>query len=69
VQQLARQALEQAVELLQQRRPLLDELVNLLIERETIDGTTFSAIVERYEQAAGAVVVPADPALAVQAGA
>jgi cell division protease FtsH len=69
VQQLARQALEQAVELLQQRRPLLDELVNLLIERETIDGTTFSAIVERYEQAAGAAAVSADPALAVQAGA
>ncbi len=69
VQQLARQALEQAVELLQQRRPLLDELVNLLIERETIDGATFSAIVERYEQAAGAATVQADPALAVQAGA
>ena len=43
--------------------------MNLLIERETIDGATFRAIVERYEQAAGAAAVPADPALAVQAGA
>ena len=47
VQQLARQALDQAVSLLEPRRDLMDELVNLLIERETIEGPDFRAVVER----------------------
>ena len=50
VQQLARQALDQAVALLRPRRALMDELVTLLIEKETIEGPAFSAIVERHEQ-------------------
>ena len=47
VQQLARHALDQAVSLLDPRRDLMDELVNLLIERETIEGPDFRAVVER----------------------
>ena len=52
VQQLARQALNQAVALLQPRRALMDELVTLLIEQETIEGRAFTAVVERHEHAA-----------------
>ena len=47
VQQLACHALDQAVSLLEPRRDLMDELVNLLIERETIEGPDFRAVVER----------------------
>ena len=50
VQQLARQALERAVALLRPRRALMDALVALLIEQETIEGAAFSAVVERFEQ-------------------
>ena len=49
VQQLARASLAQAVALLQPRRALMDELVNLLIARETIEGAEFAALVERSE--------------------
>ncbi len=49
VQQLARHALDQAVSLLESRRDLMDELVNLLIERETIEGPDFRAVVERAD--------------------
>jgi cell division protease FtsH len=63
VQQLARQALNQAVGMLNQRLDLIDELVGLLIERETIDGPEFSAVVERYEKGEtmrdSAVITPA----------
>ena len=63
VQQLARQALNQAVGMLNQRLDLIDELVGLLIERETIDGSEFSAVVERYEKGEtmrdSAVITPA----------
>ena len=59
VQQLARQALEQAVDLLRPRRALMDELVTLLIERETIEGPAFSAIVERHESLPEAAIAPA----------
>jgi cell division protease FtsH len=50
VQSLAREALNQAVTLLQPRRVLMDVLVNVLIERETIEGPEFAALVERHEQ-------------------
>ncbi|MFM8936657.1 MAG: ATP-dependent zinc metalloprotease FtsH [Vulcanococcus sp.] len=50
VQQLAREALQQAVALLEPRRDLMDELVNLLIEQETLEGPAFTALVERHEQ-------------------
>jgi len=64
VQALARQALEQAVALLSPRRTLMDALVNQLIERETIEGPAFSAIVERFEQGPAAPA-PASAALSV----
>jgi cell division protease FtsH len=50
VQQLARASLEQAVALLQPRRELMDVLVDLLIQRETIEGAEFSALVEQHEE-------------------
>jgi cell division protease FtsH len=56
VQQLAREALGQAVALLQPRRVLMDALVNLLIERETIEGPEFAALVQRHEQGAASAV-------------
>jgi cell division protease FtsH len=64
VQALARQALEQAVALLSPRRTLMDALVNQLIERETIEGPAFSAIVKRFEQDPAAPA-PASAALSV----
>ena len=49
VQMLARSALQQAQELLSCRRALMDALVVLLIEQETISGEEFRERVERYE--------------------
>ncbi|WP_255144732.1 ATP-dependent zinc metalloprotease FtsH [Synechococcus sp. ATX 2A4] len=49
VRALSREALNRAVGELQQRRDLLDDLVELLIERETLSGDEFRAIVESYE--------------------
>ncbi len=49
VRQLAFEALEKAVAVLSPRRELIDDLVNRLIESETIDGDTFRALVDAYE--------------------
>ena len=49
VRDLAAKALEQAVALLEPRRPLIDELVDLLIRDETIEGDAFRAIVARAD--------------------
>jgi cell division protease FtsH len=49
VRQLARQALDQAVALLEPRRPLLDALVEALIQEETLDGDRVRAMVEDHE--------------------
>jgi len=38
------------VALLQPRRDLMDALVDLLIQRETIQGAEFTALVEQHEQ-------------------
>ena len=51
VQQLARQALDQAVALLAPRRPLMDELVTNLIEMESLSGDEFRERVESFEAA------------------
>ena len=51
VQQLARQALEHAVQLLEPRRQLMDELVTTLIEMESLSGDEFRERVERFEAA------------------
>ncbi|MCP9831592.1 ATP-dependent zinc metalloprotease FtsH [Synechococcus sp. HJ21-Hayes] len=48
VRQLATAALDQAVALLRPRRKLMDELVHLLIEKETLEGEEFQAVVERH---------------------
>ncbi|NQW38623.1 MAG: cell division protein FtsH, partial [Cyanobacteria bacterium] len=49
VRELATTALEQAVALLEPRRPLIDELVDLLIRDETIEGDAFRAVVARAD--------------------
>ncbi|MFZ9282683.1 MAG: ATP-dependent zinc metalloprotease FtsH [Prochlorococcaceae cyanobacterium] len=49
VRQLASDALDQAVALLQPRRVLMDQLVELLIQDETIEGERFRALVEAHE--------------------
>jgi cell division protease FtsH len=49
VRSLAVQALEQAVAMLAPRRELLDALVELLIEQETIEGDEFRRQVEAWE--------------------
>ena len=51
VRDLAATALEQAVALLQPRRNLMDELVDLLIREETIEGDAFRAVVARADGA------------------
>lgn len=61
VRQLACEALERAIAVLTPRRELIDELVNQLIELETIDGDSFRALVEAHEASGGS-------ALAAQAG-
>ncbi|MEA5473725.1 ATP-dependent zinc metalloprotease FtsH [Synechococcus sp. CCY9201] len=52
VRTLAQEALDQAVSLLETRRPLLDDLVDRLVEEETLQGEDFRRIVEAYESAA-----------------
>ena len=65
VRELAATALEQAVALLKPRRPLIDELVDLLIRDETIEGDAFRAVVARADGTnpdAGASVAGLEPA-------
>ena len=50
VQQIARDALNQAIDLLTPRRPLMDALVEALIEQETLDEISFNKIVQVYEK-------------------
>ena len=49
VRELASSALDQAVALLQPRRGLMDELVEMLIRDETIEGEAFRAVVTSHE--------------------
>ncbi|MDA1246655.1 MAG: ATP-dependent zinc metalloprotease FtsH, partial [Cyanobacteria bacterium] len=51
VRELASSALDQAVALLQPRRVLMDELVEMLIRDETIEGESFRAVVTSHEAA------------------
>ena len=48
VREIIKQAYEQAKQLLAQNRPLVDYLVDLLIEKETIEGEEFRKIVSQY---------------------
>ena len=50
VQQIARDALNQAIDLLTPRRPLMDALVEALIEQETLDEISFNKIVQAHEK-------------------
>jgi len=50
VRQIISHCHEQALKLLQENRVLMDRLVDLLIERETIDGDEFRKIVAEYKQ-------------------
>ncbi|MEB3173504.1 MAG: ATP-dependent zinc metalloprotease FtsH [Cyanobacteriota bacterium] len=52
VRQLATQALDQAVALLRPRRALMDQLVELLILEEAIEGERFRTLVEAHERTA-----------------
>ena len=64
VRELAATALEQAVVLLEPRRPLIDELVDLLIRDETIEGDAFRAVVARADASsseAGASIASLEP--------
>ena len=60
MRELASSALDQAVALLQPRRALMDELVEMLIRDETIEGEAFRAVVtsqeEAHPQSAGSAV-------------
>ncbi len=49
VRTMAKAALDEAVALLRPRRSLMDSLVNILIEQETIEGDFFRKQVENYE--------------------
>jgi cell division protease FtsH len=51
VRELAQHSLERAVALLMPRRALLDQLVERLIQEETIEGADFRTIVEAWEAA------------------
>ena len=53
VQQMARAALDRAVAMLQPRRELIDDLVESLIEQETLDGDSFRAQVASFENRPG----------------
>ena len=48
VREIIKEAYEQAKDLLAQNRPLVDYLVDLLIEQETIEGEEFRKIVSEY---------------------
>jgi cell division protease FtsH len=61
---LARAALEEAVAILSFRRALMDDLVELLIAEETIDGPDFRSVVEAWEAAHPVLPPPAGPAVA-----
>ena len=57
VRNLARESLQEAINLLTPRRTLIDQLVELLIEQETLNGDGFRDIVTAYEVARDQVAV------------
>jgi cell division protease FtsH len=50
VRQMAFSCLERARTMLREHRPLMDHLVDMLLEKETIDGDEFRQIVSRYTE-------------------
>src|ERR1700689_4759030 len=73
VSKLLRQAEERAIELLKTHRPELDSLVNLLLERETVDGSDVYRLAGRPDRTASLSMPPVllapHPAVANSAGA
>ena len=60
VRQLAKQAYRDAYELLKAHRPLMDQLADLLIDQELIEGDQFREIVDRFRhEQATALIQPA----------
>jgi cell division protease FtsH len=72
VSKLLRDAEDRAVKLLQTHRPELDSLVNLLLERETVDGADVYRLAGRPDRSAGlsapAVVMAPHPASSEDGG-
>jgi cell division protease FtsH len=62
VARLLRQAHEQATDLLTTNRAALDQLINLLQEKETIDGTEIDTIITSHPQNLTPVAASRDPA-------
>ncbi len=48
VQAIVQEGLDRAIEIIKNNRPLVDRLVDILVERETIDGEEFCNIVSEY---------------------
>ena len=48
VRQIAEQCHQEAINIIKQNREVIDRLVDLLIEKETIDGEEFRQIVAEY---------------------
>lgn len=67
VQQMARAALERAVAMLRPRRELIDDLVESLIEQESLDGDSFRAQVASFENRPGGLSAELSAELNVEA--
>ncbi|MGB7250489.1 MAG: ATP-dependent zinc metalloprotease FtsH [Phormidesmis sp.] len=50
VREIAQESLDRAITIIKNNRPLIDRLVDTLIEKETIDGEEFRGIVSEYTQ-------------------
>lgn len=59
VREIAKHCYAEARRLLRENRPLIDRLVDVLIEQETIDGEQFRKLVEEYRQSQSAASVSA----------
>jgi cell division protease FtsH len=49
IRQIVQQCHQDALKLLRQYRPVMDQLVDMLLEQETIDGEEFRQILEAFE--------------------
>ena len=58
VREIAQESLDRAIDIIKTNRPLVDRLVDTLIEKETIDGEEFRDIVSEYTQLPQKLVAP-----------
>ena len=56
IRSLIMQCHKQARQMLESNRPLMDHLVDILVEKETIDGDTFRQLIESYNKRSAALV-------------